>query len=142
MIAKTRSIKLNLWIVALLLPASSLFAQKIRLDERSTFGPSVTEHYDVMVVAWTGTDGRINIMQSRDGIDWGSKIRLDEQSNHPPVIASDGDYLYLAWTGRSDNKLNVIQSRDGIDWGSKIRLDEESDLAPGLAVVDRRVYMV
>ena len=115
MIAKTRSIKLNLWIVALLLTASSLFAQKIRLDERSTFGPSVTEHYDVMVVAWTGTDGRINIMQSRDGIDWGSKIRLDEESDLEPGLAVVDRRVYMVWRGRRDQRINVIQSRDGID---------------------------
>ena len=79
--------------------SAPLYAQfKLRLDERSNYGPAIVHHInedmDVLIVAWTGTDDHINIMQSRDGIDWRAKIRLDETSDHPPALTSDGGFFY------------------------------------------------
>ena len=127
--------------------SAPLYAQfKLRLDERSNYGPAIvhhiTEDVDVLIVAWTGTDDHINVMQSRDGIDWRAKIRLDETSDHPPALTSDGKYIYIAWTGRGNGKLNTMRSEDGIDWRTKIRHDDESGLEPGLAYLDGRIYMV
>ena len=46
------------------------------LDETSEHGPAVAELNGKAILAWTGMDGNLNIMQSREGVDWGEKIRL------------------------------------------------------------------
>ena len=104
---------------ALALTSTPLYAQfKLRLDETSNYGPAIVHHVnedegiDILVVAWTGTDGNLNVMQSRDGIDWRAQIRLDERSDHPPALTSDGKYIYIAWTGQGNEKLNTMRSRD------------------------------
>ena len=89
-------------VAALAMTSTPLYAQfKLRLDETSNYGPAIVHHVneeeglDILVVAWIGTDGNINVKQSRDGIDWRAKIRLDESSDHPPALTSDGEYIML-----------------------------------------------
>ena len=113
---------LLIFLGLLLVGIPQSFAQ--RLDETSRTGPAIAEHNGRMYMAWTGTDNKLNVMQSRDGVDWGAKIRLDEESDHPPALVSNGRYLFMAWIGRGNGKLNVMRSDDGIDWRGKVRLDE------------------
>ncbi|WP_457651694.1 hypothetical protein [Rhodocaloribacter sp.] len=67
-------------------------------------------------MAWTGMDGKINVMRSRDGVDWGAKIRLDETSSKSPTLTTFDDELILAWIGEHDRKINVARSDDGIEF--------------------------
>lgn len=130
------------------LTSTQLYAQfKLRLDETSNFGPAIVHHVneeegiDILVVAWTGTDGNINVMQSRDGIEWGTKVVLDEATKNAPTLADyDGRY-YVAWTGLNEGDIYTMRSRDGVDWTTKIKLDERSSAAPSLAVYNERLYL-
>ncbi|MDA0747425.1 MAG: hypothetical protein O2954_12970, partial [bacterium] len=135
--------RLSIWQVVVLavflvLPMNQDSVQaKTTLEEQSQFGPDLTFHNGRIYMAWTGRDaagkgGKLNVMYSKDGVDWKAKIILEEKSEHPPALASFNGKLYLAWTGR-DKKINIRRSEEGIDWGGKVTLEEQSELEPGLS---------
>ncbi len=94
--------------------APSLYEQ--RLVEESRYGPGMVAFDWKVFMAWTGTDGHINVMRSDNGIDWGAKIRLDETSSKSPTLTTFDDELILAWIGERDRKINVARPDDGIEF--------------------------
>jgi hypothetical protein len=83
---------------------------------------------DVLVFAWTGTDGRLNVQIGASG-----QPPLSQTSNNGPAIAFFNNTYYLAWTG-TNGQLNVITSNDGVNWTEPNTLPETSNNAPTLAV--------
>jgi len=95
--------------------SEQILTQKVRSDEKSRHGVSLTVHQDRLYVAWTGTDNNLNVMHSTDGgrnFDSSTKQTLYEQSYARPAVVSYQDRLYLAWAG-TDGNLNLIYSKDG-----------------------------
>ena len=87
-------------------------------------------HRSELYLAWTGTDNRLNVGSSSDGVHFG-KITLPESSFVAPVIEDLSGTIYLSWTG-TDNHLNLISSSDGITFSHEVTLPESSFVAPAL----------
>jgi hypothetical protein len=80
---------------------------KIRLEEaRSSHAPAVCSHRGGLVLAWTGTDRRVNLLTRAEDLSR-APIRLEEaKSSHAPAVCSHRGGLVLAWTG-TDRRPNL-----------------------------------
>jgi len=83
-------------------------------------------------LAWTGTDGKLNVISSSDGTNWGNQATLGQTSNNAPALIASSNLLSLVWTG-TDGKLNLIFSSDGQTWVDQVTLSQTSSLAPASA---------
>ncbi len=68
--------------------------------------PALVSHAGRLWLAWTGTDRRLNVMSSPDGVSFGQKMVLDERSSTQPALAVHNGRLVIAWTG-GGNRINV-----------------------------------
>jgi len=120
------------------------FGDKVTLEETSNAAPALVTAALVdlplpgrLYLGWTGTDGRLNVMSSLDGVNFESKVTLEDTSNVAPVLKDFTGRLYIAWTG-TDGRLNVMSSSDGVNFGGKVTLGETSFAAPALEVFSSR----
>jgi hypothetical protein len=72
----------------------------------SQTGPALVSHAGRLWLAWAGTDRRINIMSSADGVRFDQKFTLDERTGVQPSLAVHGGRLVVAWAGGGD-RINV-----------------------------------
>jgi hypothetical protein len=93
-----------------------------------------------LYLAWTGTDNRLNLISSADGVKFDRKITFDETSNVGPSLAVFNNKLYLGWLGQ-DNLLNWMSSSDGQGFGNKVTSTEGSSVAPALAATNDYLYI-
>jgi hypothetical protein len=92
-------------------------------------------------VAWTGTNGFLNVITSSD------KVTIHQSSGFAPAL-SDFDKCvgahtlkrYLAWTG-TDGRLNVISSVNGRDFRERVALVDTSSAGPALAEFGSKLYL-
>jgi len=120
------------------------FGNKFILGESSNFRPALTSAFTApgesnreLFMAWTGTDGRLNIWSSSDGINFGNKQTFNEYSIGEPALGLQYDGIYLAWTGTDDHhSLNYMSSDFGANFGNKMTLQASSTAAPALAYVN------
>jgi hypothetical protein len=104
--------------------------------------PSVAVFGQVLLLAWTGLDGILNVAQSHDGIEFQGQISLPDKSAFGPCIAAginSDDFkavALLAWVG-TDGKgtLNVRVSADGSAFGPPIALVETSLDTPAISSI-------
>jgi C1A family cysteine protease len=115
---------------------------EVVLDETSRHSPALAYGSNGMTyLAWTGGDGRLNVMASSNGKKWEvRKDTLEERSIAAPALLHANWRLYLAWTG-NDHRLNVASTSDGLNWTNKVTLDERSAAAPGLALVGGKLCL-
>lgn len=120
-------------------------ADQVRLEERSRATCSVASWQGQLYLAWTGSDGRLNLMVATDGFRFGDKRTLSERSVRtegsgensstipmgPALAASDDFGLHMTWTG-TDRWLNVMRL-DRPDM-PKVIVDQRSSDAPALAI--------
>jgi hypothetical protein len=81
--------------------------EEIRLDvAKSRNTPAVCSHQGRLIVAWAGTDRRINLLTvTADGP--GAPVQLEQaRSRHHPALCSHQDRLILAWIG-TDSHINL-----------------------------------
>ncbi len=99
----------NLLTVAEDLPGAPLRAggAKTRFDEaKSDNAPAVCRHQGRLVIAWTGSDRRINLLTVA-GYQPSAPVRLEEARSYgAPALCSHQGRLILAWTG-SDRRINL-----------------------------------
>jgi len=95
---------------------------KITLEQaRSTDPPAVCWHEGGTVLAWTGTDRRVNILPQVMAPS-GTPIRLDAaRSPHAPALCSHQGGLVLAWTG-TDHRVNILTGAEE-PYGTPVQLD-------------------
>jgi hypothetical protein len=116
--------------------------EKVTLTETSEAAPGIAAFEGSFYLAWTGTDGRLNLVRSSDGLHFQDKITLSERSQHmasPSLTVFEGK-LYLAWNG-ADQHLNVISSSDGRSFGNKVTLGETSYVGPVVAAYGGKLYL-
>jgi len=88
---------------------------------RSADPPALCWHRDSLVLAWTGTDHRVNIMADAMNPP-GPPARLDDaRTMHAPALCSHQGSLVLAWTG-TDHRVNILTGA-AEPHGSPVRLD-------------------
>ncbi len=120
------------------------FGNKFILGESSNFRPALTSAFTApresnrkLFMAWTGTDGRLNIWSSSDGMNFGNKQTFNEYSIGEPALGLDKSGIYIAWTGTDDHhSLNYMSSDFGTNFGNKKTLQASSTAAPALAYVN------
>lgn len=102
-------------------------ASKVILPETSIDGPALWTQRGPSapvgpagVLAWTGTDGRLNFMYTNDGVHFFGKTTVNETSFvRPAVVRGTGEGaqvapVALAWTGTdAGHHLNVLYSVPG-----------------------------
>ena len=117
-------------------------AKATNWNEVSWRTPALTAGLDRgrLFMAWTGTDGRLNVHSSYDRVNWFNKRTLGESSDNAPALAF-GNRLFLAWTDAA-NKLNVMSSVDGLHWDPKVTLNYTSPSAPGLAFFNGTLFLL
>ena len=107
--------------------------QPVTLDSQSSKqGPALAFFNNLLYLAWTGTDGKLNVISSSNGTSWTKQVTLNQNSNAVPALIASNDSLSLVWTG-TDGKLNALFSSDGQGWKPQITLTQTSDLAPASA---------
>ncbi len=88
------------------------------------------------VIAWTGTDQRLNVMTSTDGLHYGHKITLNEfAAVSPSVVQLSNGAVVLAWIGSGTDTahhVNVLYNVYGTQ--KKVTLTQTSIGTPALAV--------
>jgi len=84
---------------------------KIRLENAKTsHAPAVCGHRGSLVLAWTGTDRRINLLTRAEEPSM-APVTLDHaKSNHAPAVCSHRGSLILAWTG-TDRRPNLERAQ-------------------------------
>jgi len=133
-------------IAAPVMPMELHISHSIILNQSSNDGPALWTSGDAAftpqdntasaILAWTGTNSQhfINLMTSRDGLDYGNKLTLDVSALARPAITivREGgfDKTVVAFTA-SDRHLTVIYNVYG--HRQVLRLDELSNTAPALA---------
>ena len=84
-------------------------AQVRTLPEASDVRPALAADDRQCVLAWTGTDERLNVAVSTDGgVTFGVKHTTVERSDHPPAVTAIGSPVFVAWTGGA-RLLNVAE---------------------------------
>jgi hypothetical protein len=86
------------------------FKDKVTLDERSRFAPSMTMAKQYQL-AWTGTDGRLNTLESKNAREFREKQTYRETSIAGPSVAVWQDVPVIAWAGMA-KQLNVASLSD------------------------------
>ncbi|HEX7772438.1 MAG TPA: hypothetical protein VF435_08440 [Pyrinomonadaceae bacterium] len=102
------------------------------LNQPSNHAPAVAFFKGLVYLAWTGTDGRLNVI-SYDGTNWANQITLGQHSNNGPALIASNNLLSLVWTGTNGN-LNLIFSSDGKQWQNQVTLSQTSGVAPASAL--------
>ena len=69
-------------------------------------GVALLSHAGRLWLAWTGTDRRLNVMSSPDGVTFDQKVTLDERSTTAPSLTVHNGRLVIGWTG-GGSKINV-----------------------------------
>lgn len=129
--------------------------KKVILDDWSIDGPSLWQPNIVsgapgtgpgMVLAWTGSDYRLNTMLGDALLTFRAKHIYNESSFYRPAVTtvSGSGTIYLAWTGtNAARSLNVLCSSCGSNGGPrKLTLwSETSFTAPALAADGNKLWL-
>ena len=124
----------------------ALLAGGKTLGEWSNVSPAVETNGNVVYLAWTGGDGRLNVMSSPDGTAFGSKVLVVDHTKSPaPFYHSDyapalqwfGDQLYIAFTEKAPFKnqqtLRILRSPSGARSGDDFVVASTAPLPAGYA---------
>ena len=114
------------------------------LQYRSSDNPSIVEFGGQFYLAWTGTNGGLNVSCSTDGgATFGQPFETQKAMGMPSLASLNGD-LYIAWTG-SDNKLNiaqlVINGSTVTDFANQLPVGQSSDNGPSLVSFNGDLYI-
>lgn len=115
--------------IKILVSENGRFVAPVELHATSRYRPAVCAHGNQIIVAWTATDRRINVLCSPASPSQ-RRLRLEEKTSHPPAVCSLGDAIALAWTG-TDRHINLAVLRDGTAQ-SRVRLNHTSSHEPAL----------
>ena len=113
------------------------FGSKYTSAEMSFDAPALCVHNNTLYIAWTGTNGLLNVavinLQGSRVSGFSDKVTLSEMSTQSPALASVNGRLYIGWRGDGNDNLNVASSGDnGKTFGNKYTSNEASKDAPVL----------
>jgi hypothetical protein len=110
------------------------------LLERSLLTPSIVEFGEQLYLAWTGTDGALNVSCSTD---FGNPFTTQKAMGGPSLASLNGN-LYIAWTG-SDKNLNiaqlVISGSTVTGFTGQVPVGQSSKNGPSLASFNGNLYI-
>lgn len=83
---------------------------KAILQEYSAFGPALCSDGGMLFLAWTGTDGRLNVARSNDGRSFFEKKTLAETSAAAPGLCLGSETYILSWTSSDGQNRLCVRS--------------------------------
>ncbi|MGH9279354.1 MAG: hypothetical protein ACRD12_14770 [Acidimicrobiales bacterium] len=109
---------------------------EIETGGRTAGSPSLAPLGDEVILAWTGSDGHLNLATSRGRV-FGEPLRLDYTSRLSPALSTFGSRMALAWTG-TDMHLNLAVGpiAPGV-FSSEWKLEETSHESPAVCAMAR-----
>jgi hypothetical protein len=112
----------------------SSWQAKTTLDEKSGVGPALICGAGRLMLAWTGTDGRLNFQFSGDGKNWFGKKTLSERCPTEPSLSYYNGKFFLLWNGTDrERRLNLMAfDKDGNQVLTKKTYSESSNYRPAL----------
>ena len=120
---------------------------KTKLSETSNFAPALAYQNGVLYLAWTGLDGRLNLMSAVNGdAPFGNKYTSSETSAQAPALcALSNSTLGISWKGDGNDDLNVafvpISGASISAFTNKVTLSETSKFSPALAVTEGGLFL-
>ena len=106
---------------------------------QSYSGPALAEFDGKLYLTWTsikpvGKPRNINIISTKDGLQWKNYKKFDETTKKTPALASFPSFLALAWKGSDVQcRLNILASGNGtFEDAEKLTLTEITDSAPSM----------
>jgi hypothetical protein len=104
-------------------------------------GPSLAVSGGHLYLAWTGTDGRVNILADPHSAHSAPARLKETRSSCAPALCSHQDRLYLAWTA-NDGRVNILADPHG-PHGAPARLEDVRSIgAPALCSHQDRLILV
>lgn len=112
----------------------SLHWDEIETGQRTAGSPALAPFGGEVMLAWTGSDGHLNLATSR-GLGFSEPSRLDYTSRVSPALSTFESTIALGWTG-TDLHLNVAagEAARGL-FSSEWRLEETSQEGPALCAM-------
>jgi len=121
----------------------------------ATGGIGLAVFNDVLYYAWTGSNSKLNVFSSSDGVNFADKeLIVDPVKNAVqtalgcPALAVFENSLYVAWTGTGTGSLNVMSSPDGVNFMNHVIIQDPVQgtvptayLGPTLTSFNDRLYL-
>ncbi len=80
-----------------------------RINNFSRSGPSLLVHNNKLIIAFTGINGNLNLIQSTDGLNFNQQtIFRDQESSHSPQLAVFNKKVYITWKG-NDSRIRIAR---------------------------------
>jgi hypothetical protein len=124
-------------------PGTPSFTGILTFGEVTIAEPAlVVSHDDRLLVAWTGTDKRVNVAElPAGGSSLTGKITLPDISEHGPTLASFNNRLFLALQQKDTNDLIIVASDDGGQtFAGRPRTPQTSALTTALAAGQQSMF--
>lgn len=106
--------------------------------ERTREQPALAASESRLFLAWTGTDGQLNVFVSPDR----TKTTLGRTGPCGPALSYHAG-LYIGWKGEGNDHPNCMSSVNGVNFGSwsMSQGNGPSQATPGIAMGPARIYM-
>jgi hypothetical protein len=124
----------------------SSWGDKLQLSEYSPYGPALAYGNGYLFIAWAGTDNRINIRRSSDGVTWNDsdKVILQQWTIDSPSLAFVNNTLYLLFRSSSSDQFFIMTSIDsGKSFSDFTTIpNQTTDYTPALTQVGNDLILV
>jgi IPT/TIG domain len=134
--------------------SSTLYNEKSPNWFNSYGGVALAVFNDVLYYAWTGTNWKLYLFSSSDGVNFGNRqfivdpIQNAAQSAQgAPALAVFNETLYIAWTANSGQSVNLMSSADGVNFAAHVVLRDPvqgviqtANRGPALISFNDRLY--
>jgi hypothetical protein len=75
-----------------------------------------------LFLAYVGTNGRLNVECSTNGVVFGDKVTLGAISDFSPTMAAFDGGPYISWAG-TDSRLCFESTANGVAFSNEVMLD-------------------
>ncbi len=110
------------------------------VQKRSFIQPTLAVFKNQSYIAWTGSNGHLNIAKSSTGDTFTSPTMLSGNSAQRPALTVFNNQLYVAWIG-NDKLFYVTRSNDGSTFTTPSKFGFTSIAGPALTVFNNQLYM-
>jgi hypothetical protein len=112
---------------------------KVTLPYHATTNPALAVFGDRLALAWT--EGRVGLLFSSNGTEWGDFQFAPGVSTLSPALATYAGKLFLALVDLGPSHTIYVQSWDGAHWSPMAFLPETTAMSPGLSVSGGRLVL-
>lgn len=119
-------------------------ASAVNLNKHSASHPGLAAFNGKLYIAFTGTDGQLNVASSTDGLTFGANTVLSGTNSYRgTALAAFNGQLYLVYVGTDSNHMiNYYTSTDGVNWGNKTLFNNYSSTStPAVAASSNQLII-